>query len=110
MALVMLLPAVVSVVGQAPGERSAAEILAPEGEEFKVWMPKTPKQVDGKEPYQGLTLNSHLYTATGDNGSLFIFVTLSGIKSSVRVETERFNSYIDAFGKWLPTKLDGRVA
>jgi TonB family protein len=57
-----------------------------------------------------VTLTSHLYTASSDSGSLFIFATLSGIKSTTNEWTERFNSYIDAFGKLLPAKLAGKVS
>ena len=75
MGLIMLCSGGISVWGQTPDGTDTAEMIAPEGGEFRVWMPKTPKQLDGKEPYQGMTLNSHLYTASSDNGSLFIFAT-----------------------------------
>ena len=85
-------------------------MLAPEGEEFKVLMPKPPNHETGKEPYHRMTLNTHLYTVSGNDGSLFAVVTLSGIKSvtAAWTETERFNSYVDAFGKWFPKKVWGK--
>ncbi len=85
-------------------------MLAPEGEEFKVLMPKPPNHETGKEPYHRMTLNTHLYKVSDNDGLLFAVVTLSGIKSATAAwtETERFNSYVDAFGKWFPKKVRGK--
>jgi TonB family protein len=85
-------------------------VISPEGEEFRIIMPKAPKDEASKEPYHKMTLSTRAYIVNGEDGSMFVVATLSGIKSvtSTWTETERFNSYVDAFGKWFPKNVPAK--
>ena len=83
------------------------ETLSPENEEFTVLMPKNPTTETTKFPYHKMELSARLYLATSSAGPVIGVVSLSGIKSDPTQYTEfaRFNSYIDAFKSFFPSKV-----
>src|SRR5215208_3849587 len=93
---------------QKPAEAWAEwESLSPENEEFTVLMPKNPTTESTTFPYHKFELNARLYMATSSTGPVLAIASLSGIKSDPAQYTEfaRFNSYIDAFKTFFPTKV-----
>src|SRR5215213_2611219 len=93
---------------QKPAEAWAEwENLSPENEEFTVLMPKNPTTESTTFPYHKFELNARLYMATSSTGPVLAIASLSGIKSDPAQYTEfaRFNSYIDAFKTFFPTKV-----
>jgi hypothetical protein len=83
------------------------ESLSPENEEFTVLMPKNPTTESTTFPYHKMELNARLYMATSSSGPVLAITSLSGIKSDPAQYTEfaRFNSYIDAFKTFFPSKV-----
>src|SRR5215216_7959656 len=83
------------------------ETLSPEAEEFTVLMPKNPTTETTKFPYHKMELSARTYLATSSAGPVLGIVSLSGIKSDPAQYTEfaRFNSYIDAFKNFFPSKV-----
>jgi TonB family protein len=83
------------------------QTLRPEGEEFTIVMPREPKVEESQEPYHRMTLNTRLYLSATEHGPVFAVVSLSGIKSNpaMYTESERLNSYVDAFKNWFPQKV-----
>ena len=83
------------------------QTLSPENEEFTVLMPKNPTTESTKFPYHKMELSARLYLATSAAGPVVGIVSLSGIKSDPAQYTEfaRFNSYIDAFKNFFPSKV-----
>jgi protein TonB len=83
------------------------ETLSPENEEFTVLMPKNPTTESTKFPYHKMELSARMYLATSAAGPVVGVVSLSGIKSDPAQYTEfaRFNSYIDAFKNFFPSKV-----
>ena len=81
--------------------------LSPENEEFTVLMPKNPTTESTTFPYHKMELNARLYMATSNAGPVLAIASLSGIKSDPAQYTEfaRFNSYIDAFKTYFPSKV-----
>jgi TonB family protein len=118
--LMSILFSSVLILGMTPLPKVAAQnvngsapewpVISPEGEEFRIVMPKAPKDEASKEPYHKMTLSTRAYIVNGEDGSMFVVATLSGIKSvtSTWTETERFNSYVDAFGKWFPKNVPAK--
>ncbi len=88
------------------------ETLRPEGEEFTILIPKNSTSESSKEPYHKMTLNTRLYLWTNPTGPVFAVGSLSGIKANPAMysETERLNSYVDAFKRWFPQKVRGKEA
>jgi TonB family protein len=88
------------------------EVLRPDGEDFSVQMPKGSTAQSGKEPYHKFELNTNTYISEIKNGPVFAVVSLSGIKSNpaMYTETERLNSYVDAFKNLFPPRLRGKGA
>jgi TonB family protein len=88
--------------------------LKPDGEEFTVLMPKDPKPKfeESQEPYRRMTLNSRLYLSASEHGPVLAVASLSGIKANGAgyTESERLNSYVDAFKNWFPQKVRGKDA
>lgn len=84
------------------------ETLRPEGEEFGVLMPKGSSFESSKEPYHRMELNTRTYLSQAPNGPVLAVVSLSGIKSNpaMYTETQRVNSYVDAFKKLFTPKLN----
>ncbi len=83
------------------------EKLQPEGEEFTVLMPKNSSNETTKFPYHKMELTARVYMSSVTNGPVLAVASFSGIKSNPAMYTDfqRFNSYIDAFKKWFPTKV-----
>ena len=106
---ILLLSAFAVAAGaQKPAEAWAEwESLSPENEEFTVLMLKNPTTESTTFPYHKFELNARLYMATSSTGPVLAIASLSGIKSDPAQYTEfaRFNSYIDAFKTFFPTKV-----
>src|SRR5918999_713222 len=83
------------------------ETLRPENEEFAVLMPKGSSFETSKEPYHKMELNTRTYLSQVPNGPVLAVVSLSGIKANpaMYTETQRVNSYVDAFKKLFTPKL-----
>lgn len=83
------------------------ETLQPEGEEFSVLMPKNASTETTKFPYHKMELTARVYMSSIPNGPVLAVASFSGIKSDPTMYTDfaRFNSYIDAFKKWFPSKV-----
>src|SRR6185437_4204803 len=109
--LAVLLLAAFAVVAEA--QKPAAivwaewETLSPDNEEFTVLMPKNPTTESTTFPYHKMEINARLYMATSSTGPVLAITSLSGIKSDPAQYTEfaRFNSYIDAFKTFFPSKV-----
>src|SRR4029078_3395698 len=98
----------VSAHAQKPAEAWAEwATLSPENEEFTVLMPKNPTTESTTFPYHKFELNARLYMATSSTGPVLAIASLSGIKSDPAQYTEfaRFNSYVDAFKTFFPSKV-----
>ncbi|HSE16206.1 MAG TPA: energy transducer TonB [Pyrinomonadaceae bacterium] len=97
---------------QKPAEAWAEwEMLSPENEEFTVLMPKNPTTESTIFPYHKMELKARLYMATSSAGPVLAIASLSGIKSDPAQYTEfaRFNSYIDAFKNFFPSKVRAKA-
>ncbi len=83
------------------------ETLSPDNEEFSVSMPKNPTTETTTFQYHKMALNARLYLASSSAGPVLAITSLSGIKSDPAAYTEfaRFNSYIDAFKTFFPSKV-----
>lgn len=103
-----------SVLAQAPAASAIAEweTLRPAGEEFEILMPKNSTSEVSKEPYHKMTLNTRLYLSDHPSGAVFAVASMSGIKANPALysESERVNSYVDAFRRWFPIRLRGKEA
>jgi len=83
------------------------ETLSPDNEEFTVLMPKDRTAEETTFPYHKMELKARLYLATSSAGPVVAITSLSGIKSDPAQYTEfaRFNSYVDAFKTFFPSKV-----
>ena len=102
-----------SVRAQDPASAIAEwETLRPAGEEFEILMPKNSTSEVSKEPYHKMTLNTRLYLSDHPSGAVFAVASISGIKANPALysESERVNSYVDAFRRWFPVRLRGKEA
>jgi len=83
------------------------ETLSPDNEEFTVLMPKDRTTEETTFPYHKMELKARLYLATSSAGPVLAITSLSGIKSDPAQYTEfaRFNSYVDAFKSFFPSKV-----
>lgn len=88
------------------------ETISPEGEEFTVSMPKNPTTEATKFPYHKMELNARLYLAKSSTGPILAIASLSGIKSNPAAYSDfaRFNSYVDAFKSFFPSKVRPKEA
>lgn len=88
------------------------ETLKPEAEEFTVLMPKNSSTESAKFPYHKMELSARLYISSLPNGPVLAVTSLSGIKSNPALysDFQRFNSYIDAFKSWFPSKVRTKEA
>ncbi len=105
---ILLAAFAVAAHAQKPADAWAEwETLSPENEEFTVLMPKNPTTESTTFPYHKMELNARLYMATASTGPVLAIASLSGIKSDPAQYTEfaRFNSYIDAFKAFFPSKV-----
>src|SRR5690349_3882374 len=108
LAILLLAAFAVAVEAQKPADAWAEwETLSPENEEFTVLMPKNPTTESTTFQYHKMELNARLYMATSSAGPVLAIASLSGIKSDPAQYTEfaRFNSYIDAFKTFFPSKV-----
>ena len=108
LAIVLLAAFAVAANAQKPaGAWAEWENLSPENEEFTVLMPKNPTTESTTFTYHKMELNARLYMATSSAGPVLAITSLSGIKSDPAQYTEfaRFNSYIDAFKTFFPSKV-----
>ena len=103
------IPALAQKAAQAWAEW---ETLSPDTEEFTVLMPKNPTTEATKFPYHKMELSARLYLASSNAGPVLAITSLSGIKSDPAQYTEfaRFNSYIDAFKTFFPSKVRSKEA
>ena len=83
------------------------ETVQPEGEEFTVLMPKSSSSETEKFAYHKMELTGRLYFASAPKGAVVAVASFSGIKSNPALYTDfqRFNSYVDAFKTWFPSKV-----
>src|SRR6266850_6338363 len=111
--MMLFMTATSAVVASAQSAlNSEWEPLRPEGEEFTILMPKNPTIELSKVQYHKMELNSRLYLSSTQAGPVLAVVSLSGIKSNPALysDLERFNSYVDAFKNWFPSKARGKDA
>ena len=88
------------------------ESISPEGEEFTVLMPKNPATESTTFPFHKMELNARLYLAKSSAGPVLAIASLSGIKSNPAAYSDfsRFNSYVDAFKNFFPSKVRPKEA
>jgi hypothetical protein len=88
------------------------ETISPEGEEFTVTMPKNAATETTTFPYHKMELNARLYLAKSPTGPVLGIASLSGIKSNPAAYSDfaRFNSYVDAFKNFFPSKVRPKEA
>ncbi len=75
-------------------------------------MPKNPTTESTTFPYHKMELNARLYLAKSSAGPVLAIASLSGIKSNPAAYTDfaRFNSYMDAFKNFFPSKVRPKEA
>jgi hypothetical protein len=88
------------------------ETISPEGEEFTVSMPKNAATESATFPFHKMELNARLYLAKSSAGPVLAIASLSGIKSNPAAYSDftRFNSYVDAFKSFFPSKVRPKEA
>jgi hypothetical protein len=101
----------------APAQKTADsftewETISPEGEEFTVSMPKNSTTESTTFPYHKMELSARLYLAKSSAGPILAIASLSGIKSNPAAYSDfaRFNSYVDAFKTYFPSKVRPKEA
>ncbi len=112
LAILLLVVVVESSQAQVNAISSEWESLRPAGEEFTIQMPKNSTVETGTFPYHKMELNTRLYLSTSTAGPVLAVASFSGIKSNLALysDFERFNSYVDAFKNWFPSKARGKDA
>jgi TonB family protein len=112
LAVVLLALISTSLRAQTSAGWSEWETLKPEAEEFTVLMPKSPSTETVKFPYHKMELAARLYMSSLPNGPVLAIASLSGIKSNPALysDFQRFNSYVDAFKTWFPSKVRAKEA
>jgi Gram-negative bacterial TonB protein C-terminal len=103
-----LLP--LSANAQAPSPEW--ETLQPQGEEFTVSLPKSSTSETATFPYHKMELTARVYISATPNGPVLAVASFNGIKSNPALYTDfqRFNSYVDAFKTWFPSKVRPKEA
>src|SRR4029453_17967821 len=88
------------------------ETVQPEPEEFTVLMPKNSSSERATFPYHKMEITARMYFATTPNGPVLAVASFNGIKSNPALYTDfqRFNSYVDAFKTWFPSKVRPKEA
>ena len=88
------------------------ETLQPEPEEFTVLMPKNSSSERATFPYHKMEITVRVYLASTANGPVVGVASFNGIKSNPALYTDfqRFNSYVDAFKTWFPSKVRPKEA
>src|SRR5687767_5850903 len=107
LAIIVLALISTSLRAQTSAGWSEWETLRPETEEFTVLMPKNSSTETAKFQFHKMELSARLYISSLPNGPVVAVTSLSGIKSNPALYTDfqRFNSYIDAFKSWFPSKV-----
>ena len=102
----------VSVNAQTGATWTEWETLKPEGEEFSVLMPKGSTSESTKFPYHKMEITARLYLASAAKGPVLAIASFNGIKANPAMYTEfqRFNSYVDAFKTFFPSKVRPKEA
>jgi hypothetical protein len=102
----------VSVNAQTGTTWTEWQKLQPEGEEFSVSMPKSSTSESTKFPYHKMEITARLYLASAPNGPVLAVASFNGIKANPTMYTEfqRFNSYVDAFKTFFPSKVRPKEA
>lgn len=111
--ILLLIALPLSVHGQKTAEAFTEwETITPEGEEFTVLMPKNPVTESTTFPYHKMELNARLYLSKSSAGPVLAIASLSGIKSNPAAYSDysRFNSYVDAFKTFFPSKVRPKEA
>jgi hypothetical protein len=101
----------VSVTGQT-ANWNEWETLQPEPEEFTVMMPKNSSNERVTFPYHKMEITARIYFASTPNGPVLAVASFNGIKSNPAMYTDfqRFNSYVDAFKTWFPSRVRPKEA
>ena len=81
------------------------ETLSPENEEFSVLMPKDVATEVSKVPYHQFELSLRLYLSAPASGPVLGVASVSGIKTNLGSDFARFNSYVDAFKTFFPSRV-----
>lgn len=112
LATVLLVLISTSFSAQTNAGWSEWETLSPDAEEFTVIMPKNPSTETAKFPYHKMELSARLYMSSLPKGPVLAVASFSGIKSNPAMysDFQRFNSYIDAFKTWFPSKVRAKEA
>jgi TonB family protein len=112
LAIIILALISTSLRAQTNAGWSEWETLQPEAEEFTVLMPKNSSTETAKFPYHKMELSARLYISSLSNGPVLAVASLSGIKSNPALysDFQRFNSYVDAFKTWFPSKVRSKEA
>jgi hypothetical protein len=102
----------VSINAQTGASWTEWETLQPEGEEFSVSMPKNATSETTKFPYHKMEITARLYLASTTSGPVLAIASFNGIKANPAMYTEfqRFNSYVDAFKTFFPSKVRPKEA
>ncbi len=91
---------------QQPPAWQEWETLKPENEDFSILMPKNTTTEITKFPYHQMELNTRFYLSSPTSGPVVAVASMSGIKSNPAYsDLERFNSYVDAFKNFFPSKV-----
>ena len=104
-ALFVTLAALIVAAQTKPSPGSDWDTFKPESEDFSILMPKDTSTEVTKVPYHKFELNLRLYLSAPASGPVLAVASVSGIKSNMGSELERFNSYADAFKTFFPTKV-----
>ena len=111
--ILLLIALPLSAQGQKTAEAFTEwETITPEGEEFTVLMPKNPATESTTFPFHKMELNARLYLSKSSAGPVLAIASFSGIKSNPAAYSDysRFNSYVDAFKNFFPSKVRPKEA
>jgi hypothetical protein len=110
--LLLITPPLSAQVQKTANAFTEWETISPEGEEFTVSMPKNPTTESTTFPFHKMELNARLYLAKSSAGPILAIASLSGIKSNPAAYSDfaRFNSYVDAFKTFFPSKVRPKEA
>jgi hypothetical protein len=81
--------------------------LQPAGEKFSVMMPKSPLKESRRSLYHGWAVYRNVYRTQIGTRPFFAVISATGIESKA-TDTEKFDSYVDAFQYWLPEAVFGK--
>jgi TonB-like protein len=81
------------------------DTFSPENEEFSILMPKDVATDVSKVPYHQFELSLRLYLSAPASGPVLGVASVSGIKANLGSDFARFNSYVDAFKTFFPSRV-----